>query len=189
MESNENKKTTRNWLQKARESWENTGNKRPLFAVEPKKGQRSVWDFPRPPIIEKVSKPILVNYQAKRIADSQNALAVLETASPPTYYIPKSDIDITTLTRIPGKTSLCEWKGNAIYWTLKTMIDQPVAWSYPNPFPEFSVLKDHIAFYPHNLECCIDGKQVEAQASKFYAGWITPDLVGPFKGGIGTEHW
>ncbi len=189
MELNEERKTEKNWLQKARESWNNTGNKRPPFAIEPKKGQRSVWDFPRPPIIEKISKSIVVKYKGKDIVDSCDALAVLETASPPTYYIPECDIDMSALVRIHGKTSMCEWKGNAIYWALKTMINRPVAWSYTNPFPEFAALKNHVAFYPQHLECYIDGKRVLAQDSEFYAGWITPDLVGPFKGEKGTGHW
>lgn len=183
------KKKPINWLQKARESWDNTGSKRPPFAIEPKEGQRSVWDFPRPPIIEKVSKSIVVTYQGKRILETQDALTVLETASPPTYYVPECDIEMGLLAKIPGKTSMCEWKGNAVYWTLKNIINRPIAWSYPNPFPEFEDLKEHIAFYPQHLECYVDGKQVEAQAGEFYAGWITPDLTGPFKGEIGTGHW
>ncbi len=189
MEPNEKRKTPRNWLQQARESWKNRGNKRPPFAIEPKEGQRSVWDFPRPPITEKISKQILVNYQGKTIADSRDSLVVLETASPPTYYIPKCDIDMSALVKIPGKSSICEWKGNAIYFALKSMINRPVAWSYPIPFLEFSALKDHVAFYPQHLNCYIDREEVEAQASEFYAGWITSDLVGPFKGKPGTEHW
>ncbi|WP_437372832.1 DUF427 domain-containing protein [Maribacter litoralis] len=186
---NKKRKIEMNWLQKARESWSNTGNRRPVFAIEPKKGQRSVWDFPRPPIIEKVRKSVLVNYQGERIADSSDTLAVLETASPPTYYIPKLDIDMSLLVQIPGKTSMCEWKGNAIYLALKTMTERSVAWSYLNPFPEFKELKNHVAFYPQHLECYIDGERVKAQNSDFYAGWITEDLTGPFKGEKGTEHW
>ena len=178
-----------NWLQKAREGWKNRGNKRPTFAIEPKTGQRSVWDFPRPPIIEKISKQVLVKHQAKVIADSYNTRTVLETASPPTYYIPETDIDISTLIEIPNKTSMCEWKGRAIYYALKSKIDTAIAWSYPNPFPEFIELKDYIAFYPQNLECYVDGEQVKAQAGEFYAGWITPELTGPFKGDKGTGHW
>lgn len=189
MALNKKRKTEINWLQKARESWSNTGTKRPPFAIEPKKGQRSVWDFPRPPVIEKIGKPVLVSFQGISIADSRNTLAVLETASPPTYYIPKDNIDMGLLLPMHGKTSLCEWKGKAMYWTLNTMTDQPVAWSYLNPFPEFQELKNHIAFYLQHLECYIDGERVKAQASAFYAGWITKALTGPFKGDKGTEHW
>lgn len=189
MNPNEKRGTDTSWLRKARESWDNTGNERPPFAVAPKEGQRSVWDFPRPPVIENVSKPVLVEHQGKVIADSHATLAVLETASPPTYYIPRSDVDMGALVEMPGKSSMCEWKGNAKYWALKTIKDRSVAWSYSNPFPEFEALKDYMAFYPQLLECYVDGKRVAAQASQFYAGWITPDLTGPFKGERGTEHW
>ncbi|MHA7057406.1 DUF427 domain-containing protein [Aquimarina sp. M1] len=189
MEHNKKIKTKLNWLQKSRESWSHVGTKRPPFAIEPKKHQRSVWDFPRPPIVEKVNKTVTVKHNDTEIAHSYSTLAVLETASPPTYYIPKSDVNLNILITISGKTSLCEWKGSAVYWTLNTMIDRPVAWSYPNPFPEFKALKDHIAFYPQHLECYVDGEQVTAQSSPFYAGWITSDLVGPFKGEPGTGHW
>lgn len=177
------------WLKKSREGWSNTGSKRPLFAEIPKAGQRSVWDFPRPPVIEKVTNPVLVRYQSHVLAESEKALSVLETASPPTYYIPNSDIDTSLLVKMEGKTSMCEWKGSATYWALKDNPGKPVAWSYPNPFPEFEALKEHLAFYPQNLECFVDGEQVKAQDSAFYAGWITPDLTGPFKGEKGTEHW
>ncbi len=186
---NEKRKSELNSVQKASKSWGYTGTKRPPFAIAPKKWQRSVWDFPRPPIIERISKPIVVKYKGKKITDSLDALAVLETASPPTYYIPECDIDMSALVKIPVKTSMCEWKGKAIYWALKTKSDRPVAWSYMNPFTEFAALKNHIAFYPQHLECYIDGKRVVAQDSEFYAGWITPDLVGPFKGEMGTGHW
>jgi hypothetical protein len=27
------------------------------------------------------------------------------------------------------------------------------------------------------------------QPGDFYGGWITPELVGPFKGGPGTRGW
>lgn len=183
------KRKPTNWLQKAREGWKNTGSKRPSFAIEPKEGQRSVWDFPRPPVIEKVSKTVVVKYQGEKILETRDAIAVLETASPPTYYVPKYDIEMDLLEKIPGKTSMCEWKGNAVYWTLKNTDNRPVAWSYPKPFPEFEDLKGHIAFYPQHLECFVDGNRVEAQPGEFYAGWITPDLTGPFKGEIGTGHW
>ena len=177
-----------NWLKKAREHWDYNGDKRPPFAKEPEKGERSVWDFPRPPSIEKVTKYIKVSHKGKTIADSHNALAVLETASPPTYYIPEQDINMEMLVKMSRKTSLCEWKGSAIYWALNDNADMPVAWSYPNPFKEFEGLKEYLAFYPQNLDCKVDGIPVEPQPGGFYAGWITPELVVPFKGDRVTGH-
>jgi len=177
------------WLQNARDGWSHRGRKRPPFAIAPKEGQRSVWDFPRPPVVEKVTAPILVKYQDQSIVETQNALAVLETASPPTYYMPRNDVNLDLLEQIPGKSSFCEWKGQAAYWRLKAHMNRPIAWSYAHPFQEFAALKDHLAFYPQHLDCFVDGDRVKAQPGAFYAGWITPDLTGPFKGESGTGHW
>lgn len=75
------------WLEAARGHWNFKGRKRPEFAVVPKRGQRSVWDFPRPPVIELVKKPVKVLFNDSVLAQSERCLSVLETASPPTYYI------------------------------------------------------------------------------------------------------
>jgi uncharacterized protein (DUF427 family) len=176
-------------LQQARDAWNNRGSKRPPFAIEPKEGQRSVWDFPRPPVIEEVKKEVLVKHEDKTVVKTHNALAVLETASPPTYYIPREDVQMDLLEEIHSKSSFCEWKGKAAYWALKDHPSRAIAWSYADPFPEFKELKDYLAFYPQHLECFVDGERTKAQPGEFYAGWITPDLVGPFKGHRGTGHW
>ncbi|MDX2412614.1 MAG: hypothetical protein QNK34_11715 [Woeseiaceae bacterium] len=49
--------------------------------------------------------------------------------------------------------------------------------------------KDYFAFYPGRVACYIDGERVEPQPGRFYGGWITSDVVGPFKGEPGTGHW
>jgi hypothetical protein len=38
-------------------------------------------------------------------------------------------------------------------------------------------------------ECTVGGELVEAQPGSFYGGWITGEVVGPFKGGPGTRGW
>jgi hypothetical protein len=61
------------------------------------------------------------------------------------------------------------------------------AWTYHEPSPGFEVIRDAIAFYPALMdECTLDGEQVEAQASGFYGGWITSEIIGPFKGDRGV---
>ena len=37
--------------------------------------------------------------------------------------------------------------------------------------------------------CFVDGDRVEPQEGGFYGGWVTPDIVGPIKGGPGTQGW
>jgi hypothetical protein len=46
-----------------------------------------------------------------------------------------------------------------------------------------------VAFYPVALDCTVDRAVVTAQPGGFYGGWITPELVGPFKGAPGSEGW
>jgi hypothetical protein len=51
------------------------------------------------------------------------------------------------------------------------------------PTAAFEAIRDHLAFYPGPMDrCTVDGAAVEAQPGRFYGGWITPDIVGPFKG-------
>ena len=101
------------WILKSREKWLYTGRSRPPFAKTPKPGQRSVWDFPRPPALIPSIKEVKVLANGVQLAFSSNALELLETASPPTYYIPPGDILIDLLVPIPNRSSLCEWKGKA----------------------------------------------------------------------------
>ena len=177
------------WIADARNKWEHTGKVRPAFAASPKPGQRSVWDFSRPPAIEKEPRKIEVKHGQLTLADSTKAYGILETASPPTFYIPPSDVNMEELLPLANKGSFCEWKGKAVYWVLKTAPEQAVAWSYPNPLTPFEPLKDYMAFYPQHLECYLGGERVTPQPGLFYAGWITSDLAGPFKGEPGSGHW
>jgi len=68
--------------------------------------------------------------------------------------------------------------------------EQRAAWSYPDPVPTYAALRDHLCFYPSRMDACwLGDERVAAQAGDFYGGWITAELVGPFKGGPGTLGW
>ncbi len=159
--------------------------------IEPEPGQESVWDYPRPPRLENSSKHIQVVYNGVVIADTHRAKRVLETSHPPVYYIPPEDVKMEYLK--PAKRgSWCEWKGQAAYYTIIVGDKQAAnaAWTYPRPASGFDALKNYVAFYPALMEACIvDGETVDAQPGDFYGGWITKDIVGPFKGGPGTRGW
>ncbi|MDT0606109.1 DUF427 domain-containing protein [Croceitalea rosinachiae] len=177
------------WLIKARNKWQFKGQNRPSFAQEPENGQVSVWDFPRPPALEKVHQEIAVYSDKICVAKTTNANAVMETAHPPSYYLPPADVNQNQLVPLPNKKSLCEWKGSAKYWALKTDPSRAIAWSYDNPFSEFKAIKGHFAFYPQYFDCFVDGEKARPQPGQFYAGWITDNLAGPFKGEPGTGFW
>jgi uncharacterized protein (DUF427 family) len=151
----------------------------------------SVWDFPRPPRIEPVEARVRIELAGQVIADSTRAVRVCETASPPTYYLPRADITPGVLVAAAG-TSFCEWKGRASYWSVNvgTRIVERAAWSYPSPTPAFVLLADMVAFYARPFDACwVGDERVIPQPGGFYGGWITPEVVGPFKGEPGTGHW
>jgi uncharacterized protein (DUF427 family) len=170
--------------------WRYYGQVRPPFAAEPAPGQESVWDYPRPPRIEAERREVVVRAGDVELARTSRALRVLETASPPTVYIPRADVATEYLRPAPGASG-CEWKGTARYWTVSVppVLLHAVGWSYEDPLPEFDAIRGHLSFYPGRVECYVGGIRASAQAGGFYGGWITPEVVGPFKGDPGTSGW
>ena len=171
----------------------NRGRPAPNDIPKPRKGQESVWDYPRPPALEHIKAHGLVKYKDIIIADSKNIIKIMETASPPTYYIPENDIDINMLHKNNHYT-FCEWKGEANYFDLVSgsNVIENVAWTYPDPLADttdFLPIKHHLAFYAGTLDCYLDDEKVDPQQSKFYGGWVTSRILGPFKGEPGTSHW
>ena len=151
----------------------------------------SVWDYPRPPRIEKTSKRLVVEAGGQVIADTTRGVRVLETSHPPTYYIPMDDVEMALL-RLSSRRSVCEFKGEARYYDLVAggSVRPAVAWFYPQPWSGFEALRDHLSFFASRVDACaVDGEAVFAQEGDFYGGWITADLVGPFKGAPGTLGW
>lgn len=154
-------------------------------------GQESVWDYPRPPRLESVAKTIRVVAAGVEVVKTESAYRVLETSHPPTYYLPRKDFDQSLL--IAGTSrSFCEWKGSAQYWSLNVgdRLIENCGWSYPEPTAPFAAIKDHIALYAPAMDACYVGEeQATPQPGGFYGGWVTSDIVGPFKGKPGTEFW
>ena len=159
--------------------------------IKPGPGQESVWDYPRPPKLEPTIKQISIYFNDELIADTKRAWRVLETSHPPVYYIPPEDIRSEYLVSAQGG-SWCEWKGRAAYFDIMVgeKTTSRTAWSYPQPTPSFAPIKDHVAFYAGLMDrCLVDGEEVTPQPGGFYGGWITKDIVGPFKGEPGTSGW
>ncbi len=159
--------------------------------IEPGPGQESVWDYPRPPSVEPVAARVRVRFAGREIADTDRAVRVLETSHPPVYYVPRDAID-PDVVESSARTTFCEYKGRASYVTLASDGRRSVdaGWFYSEPSLRYEALRDMVAFYPGWVDACFVGdEQVKAQEGDFYGGWITSDIVGPFKGGPGTWGW
>jgi uncharacterized protein (DUF427 family) len=160
-------------------------------AIKPQPGQESVWDYPRPARLENTDKQIKIICNGIILAETNKAKRVIETSHPPVYYLPPEDIKIAHL--IPtAKKTFCEWKGWCEYFDI-AIGDKYInnaAWRYVQPVADFIEIQEYYGFYAHLMDgCYINDELVTPQPGNFYGGWITSDIVGPFKGGEGTWGW
>jgi uncharacterized protein (DUF427 family) len=159
--------------------------------IEPGPGQESVWDYPRPPRVEPTPRLVVVEFGGVIVARTRQALRVLETAGAPVFYLPAADVRTDLLQPIDRRTT-CEWKGGAHYFDLVVgeRRSAAAAWYYPDPLAVFEEIRVHVAFYASRVDrATVDGEAVTPQPGGFYGGWVTRDVVGPFKGEPGTQGW
>jgi len=144
---------------------------------------------------------VTIELGGRLIADTTRAMRVLETSHPPAYYLPPEDFIDGALVSAEG-SSFCEFKGRAAYYDIvggdtvagDTAGGETIApgagWYYPRPSRGFESIAGFVSVYPGRMDVCtVDGETVVAQEGGFYGGWITANIVGPFKGGTGTAGW
>lgn len=166
-------------------------------AIEPVgPDEESVWDFPRPPRVETVSSRIRIDFAGTTVADSTRGLRIVETAGAPVYFLPPDDIAPGVLTESSARSTVCEWKGRAVYFDLKVgeALSRAAAFAYPDPLNDLSMdyrrVAGWLAFYADRVDAAwLDAERVAAQPGGFYAGWVTSRLRGPIKGAPGSEGW
>jgi uncharacterized protein (DUF427 family) len=155
-------------------------------------GQESVWDYPRPPRVEPTDRHVVVEFDGMTIVDTRAAVRVLETSHPPVFYVPIDAVAAGVL-QPNARRTFCEFKGTAAYHDVvgpSGRIEVAAAWSYPEPTPGFELLAGRVALYPGRMDrCLVDGEVVRAVQGDFYGGWVTSDVVGPFKGAVAGSQW
>lgn len=106
-----------------------------------------------PITIEPVAGRVRVLAGGKVVADSRKALALRESDYPVVHYIPRSDVDMTLLTRTENAT-YCPYKGDAGYFSIVSGGDRAVnaVWTYETPYEAVAAIKDHLAFYPDRVD-------------------------------------
>lgn len=156
--------------------------------ARPGPGQESVWEYPRPPLLQPARRLIEVAFGGKTIARTQRALRILETGHAPVYYLPIEDVEPDAL-ELADRVSYCDFKGEARYYHVvgDERRAQEAAWMYAAPKPGYEALAGHVAFYPAPMDRCrVDDAIVTPQPGTFRSGWVTPDIVGPFIGEPGA---
>lgn len=163
----------------------------PPNIITPGPGQESVWDYPRPPAVSPDKRLVRVEFAGVEIVHSIRTIRILERSHPPGFYIPPQDVRSQYLER-SGQSTFCEFKGRASYFNVRVgdRFSASAAWCYPEPSPGYESVAGFLAFYPGRVDLCtVDGQPVIPQPGDFYGGWITPEVVGPFKGDPGTMSW
>ncbi len=152
--------------------------------------RESVWDYPRPPIVEPEDRRVRVELAGALIADTDRAVRVLETAGAPVVYLPPETIAPGLLEPVRGST-FCEWKGSASYYDVVAGGERAprAAWAYLRPSKRFEAIAGFVSFYPALLECRLGDERVMPQPGRFYGGWVTAEITGPIKGEPGSLLW
>jgi uncharacterized protein (DUF427 family) len=159
--------------------------------IVPQAGQESVWDYPRPAILQDINKHVKVICNGIVLAETKIGKRVLETSHPPTYYFPPEDIKLEHLIATP-KRNLCEWKGAYQYYDI-SIGDKHLkyaAWRYFDPTTNLVPIQKYYGLITALMGACyVNDELVKPQSGEFYGGWITADIVGSFKGEPGTWLW
>ncbi|ANV89010.1 DUF427 domain-containing protein [Picosynechococcus sp. PCC 7117] len=159
--------------------------------IQPEPHQESVWDYPRPARLEDTAKHLIVICNQITIAETTGGKRVLETSHPPSYYFPAAAVQCQYL--VPNlQRGICEWKGRYEYYDVVVGDRrlEAAAWRFFQPTPAFQDIENFYGFSAKGMDACyVNGEKVTPQAGNFYGGWITADIVGPFKGEVGTWGW
>lgn len=98
--------------------------------------------------VERSAKRVRVELAGTVVADTTRAQQLHETGLLPAYYIPLDDVRRDLLTPTDHHTT-CPFKGEASYFSVSVgdRVAENVAWTYPEPLDDVSVITDHVAFY------------------------------------------
>jgi uncharacterized protein (DUF427 family) len=92
-----------------------------------------------------------------RLAVSGACLVVDEQDHGLVVYFPPDAVDFSLLAPDELRT-VCPFKGQAVYWRARGgdgVAGPPLAWSYPEPFPQVAQLAGYVAFDQDAVRVCV----------------------------------
>lgn len=103
-------------------------------------------------VTERLNARVEVFMEGEKIAETRNAIKVLEPGNPERLYIPREDIRSIELIKFDDYH--CPFKGQADLYHIKhgSSRFKNAAWSYRRPFDDVGEIKDLVCFYPERVE-------------------------------------
>lgn len=110
--------------------------------------------------IRQSSRHLVVRSGDRVIADTGRPLALYESGFAPRWYVPRADVDVSTLTPATGQT-FCPYKGLCSYYDIQ---DAPrAAWSYEDAWPEVGRISGLVSFEPDKIAVHLDGTRLRLE--------------------------
>jgi uncharacterized protein (DUF427 family) len=115
------------------------------------------------------SRVVRVELDGVVVAESASPVLVFETGLPTRYYLPRTDVDFSALTRTDTVTE-CPYKGTTTdYWSITTPhgVHPDLAWSYSFPTKDLLPIAGLVAFYDEKVDVFLDGVRQQRPETHF----------------------
>ena len=108
------------------------------------------------------SRHVKVRVNGEVVAETDHPKVLFETGLPPRFYILPEHVCEEVL--IPSdKETQCPYKGVASYYSVEAggQRVEDLVWYYPEPIPETTKIKGHLAFFNEKVDLEVDGEEQE----------------------------
>ena len=118
------------------------------------------------------SRHVVVSLDGTVLADSREAVALLETHLPIRWYLPRSDVRTDLLEASDHRTT-CAYKGHASYFSITGAggAGRDVAWTYEDPLHDALPVRRLVCFFSERTDLTLDGVTVERPVTP----WSRPE--------------
>jgi uncharacterized protein (DUF427 family) len=107
--------------------------------------------------VRQTSRHLVVHHSERTVADTSRALVLYESGFAPRWYVPRADVNESTLTAVDHQT-FCPYKGLCSYYNIGDA--HQAAWSYRQAYPEVGRISDFISCEADLVSVLIDGVQM-----------------------------
>jgi uncharacterized protein (DUF427 family) len=110
--------------------------------------------------IRQTSRSLIVRHHDRVIADTRRPLVLYESGFAPRWYLPRADVDESSLTHVEHQT-FCPYKGLCSYYDIGDA--RLGAWSYPEAYSEVRRISGLVSFEPEIVSVQLDGRQLKLE--------------------------